>query len=88
MTKAPKKSIGGLPSPLVGPSNHRPATRNHPLGGGSVAHFERPTETRQLTQSGQDGGQRHATASITRLSLVTIEVYTIGLRVDHQLPGS
>jgi hypothetical protein len=29
----------------------------------------RPTETRQLTQSGQDEGQRHATASITRLSL-------------------
>jgi hypothetical protein len=33
---------------------------------------ERPTVTRQLTQSGQDGGQRHATASITRLSFVTM----------------
>jgi hypothetical protein len=31
-------------------------------------------------QSGQDGGQRNATASITRLTLVTMQVYAVGLR--------
>jgi hypothetical protein len=43
-------------------------------GVGALLHCcgERHTETRKLTRSGQDGGQRHATAFVTGLSLAAI----------------